>query len=590
MYDLRPQGIAGSKRSSSGQVLHHPPDSGGTAHRADTGYCDHLLEHGCIDPRKLQCDTCAASQPAFRSAKRHQTAAHASYPCALHLPEQNDCSLASTPVDGSGACDGVIVSGDDCAGACTTPCFGDLSCNADYACDDPNCEGEPCFEQECADSECTKTSCPDNQCMTQTCDAEPCVPPPDTCNFAHLPSTWHDLALSLEPQGHQHGSLLQHGPVSFSSSDNLDFSAHFSESNQHLTDHVNPYSRSQQYAGRDTQSFSSQTPHGFLDQYATQSSTFGDHVYNICSISPNSCCHGCLPVCSQGCANYGISTPGTGERALGMSFSYASHGQDTILSDSAASLEQHHGLYSIDSNVASISADQQDVYGAASVLSAALPLSAASNMQIQSQAVSTRANHYPGYNNQDGLLTLLQYGFRSSLEGARPATTSSSNAHQSSATTPTLTNSQDATPPSSISPVGSPRQEPCLALHTKAYGQAEKLPRFAVKEEAEPGPENDSSPFMCKWNVASHPEVEKSPCSHICTSAEDLHNHIKEKHTEKLKEQKKFVCRWINCTNTKDFDQCSKLNRHMQTHANRKSISICSTLPARHPQLTFGAR
>jgi hypothetical protein len=74
----------------------------------------------------------------------------------------------------------------------------------------------------------------------------------------------------------------------------------------------------------------------------------------------------------------------------------------------------------------------------------------------------------------------------------------------------------------------------------------------------------DKSSHTCFWLCGA--EV----CGAKCKSSKDLHDHIVKEHVEPLKSQ--HVCQWKGCSNKTDFRQRSKLSRHTQTHAGRKSL------------------
>jgi hypothetical protein len=97
----------------------------------------------------------------------------------------------------------------------------------------------------------------------------------------------------------------------------------------------------------------------------------------------------------------------------------------------------------------------------------------------------------------------------------------------------------------------------------------------AVKLDAEAENENEEDLHICKWKLQSD-----GVCSMECESEDALQKHIKTAHLDLLDKKSGYKCRWEGCNREekvpKDkvgFTQRGKLERHMATHTNCKSLT-----------------
>ena len=98
----------------------------------------------------------------------------------------------------------------------------------------------------------------------------------------------------------------------------------------------------------------------------------------------------------------------------------------------------------------------------------------------------------------------------------------------------------------------------------------------AAVQSAEAGPT-----FKCLWLGPSSTDPFGRPCNAAFDSEASLHDHVTRKHTKGSnvrREPKEFMCHWDGCgkhnTPETQFQNNTKLNRHLQSHTNRRSAGM----------------
>jgi hypothetical protein len=80
----------------------------------------------------------------------------------------------------------------------------------------------------------------------------------------------------------------------------------------------------------------------------------------------------------------------------------------------------------------------------------------------------------------------------------------------------------------------------------------------------------------CKWKVQGG-----GICGETCGSEKDLQDHVKIKHLAPLSKSTGYICQWEHCNRPakmgakQGFSQRGKLERHMASHTNCQSLSVC---------------